>query len=365
MKINEIMRSLETLAPLSFQESYDNAGLITGNAAWECSGVMITLDATEAVINEAISKKCNLVIAHHPIVFKGMKKITGKNYVERTIITAIKNDVAIYAIHTNLDNVLQGVNKMIADKIGLKNTAVLQPKEAMLKKLITFVPLDQAAKVRDALFAAGAGNIGKYSECSYNTEGVGTFKPGELAKPFLGEIGKRQEEKELKIELIFPAYLEEKLIRAMNESHPYEEVAYDILPLGNYLSEVGSGLIGILENEMDELAVMHLLKDKFGLKMIRHTLFTGKKVKKIALCGGSGIFLLHAAKAAGADVYITADVKYHEFFDAEGNILLADIGHYESEQYTTDLLFDYLTQNYPNFAVLKTALNTNPVQYFL
>ena len=316
------------------------------------------------MIKEAISKKCNLVVAHHPIVFKGLKKITGKNYVERTIITAIKNDVAIYSIHTNLDNVLQGVNKMIADKIGLKNTAVLQPKDAVLKKLITFVPVDQAAKVRDALFAAGAGNIGNYSECSFNTEGKGTFKPGERAKPFVGENGKRQEEKELKIELIFPAYLEEKLIRAMIDSHPYEEVAYDILLLGNYLSDVGSGLVGILENEIDELSLMNILKKNFGLKMIRHTAFTGKKVKKLALCGGAGIFLLNAAKAVGADVYITADVKYHEFFDAEGTILLADIGHYESEQYTTDLLFDHLTQNFPNFAVLKTALNTNPVQYF-
>ncbi len=365
MKINEVMRTLETLAPLSFQESYDNAGLITGSGSWECSGILITLDATEDVIKEAISKNCNLVVAHHPVIFKGLKKINGKNYVEKTIITAIKNDIAIYAIHTNLDNVLQGVNDMIAGKIGLKNTEVLQPKDALLKKLITFAPTEHAATVRDALFAAGAGSIGKYSECSFNTEGTGTFKPGELAYPFVGEKGKRQEEKEKRIEVIFPAFLQQQLIRAMIAAHPYEEVAYDILSLENFLTDVGSGLIGELETETDETSLLKLLKNNFGLKMIRHTAFTGKKVKKVALCGGAGIFLLNAAKSAGADVYITADVKYHEFFDAEEDILLADIGHYESEQFTTDLLFDHLTQIYPNFAVLKTALNTNPVQYFL
>lgn len=365
MKINEIIRSLETLAPLAFQESYDNAGLITGNREWECTGILISLDATEAIIEEAITRKCNLVVAHHPIVFKGLKKITGKNYVERTIIKSIKHDVAIYAIHTNLDNVLHGVNKIIADKIGLKNTTVLQPKEALLKKLITFAPILHADSVRKALFAAGAGNISKYSECSFNTEGTGTFKAGESANPFVGEIGKLQEEQEIKIEVIYPGYAEQKIIHAMKEAHPYEEVAYDVLSLGNFLSDVGSGLVGTLEKELDENVVLQLLSKNFGLKVIKHTAFKGKPVKRIAVCGGAGIFLLDAAKAAGADVYLTADVKYHEFFDADGTILLADIGHYESEQFTTDLLFDHLSQNYPNFAVLKTALNTNPVQYFI
>ncbi len=365
MKINEIVQSLETLAPISYQESYDNAGLITGNDSWECTGILITLDATEEVIKEAIEKKCNLVVAHHPIVFKGMKKITGKTYVEKTIITAIKNDIAIYAIHTNLDNLLQGVNKMIADKIGLIQHSVLQPKEALLKKLITFVPVEFADKVREVLFNGGAGNISKYSECSFNTVGTGTFRPGDLSSPFIGEKGKRQLEKEIRVEVIFPSYLEKKLVIILKEAHPYEEVAYDIFALGNFLSDVGSGLVGILEIEMNEADVLQKLKDVFSLKIIRHTPFTGKKIQKVAVCGGAGIFLLNAAKAAGADLFITSDVKYHEFFDAEGGILLADIGHYESEQFTTDLLFDHLSQIYPNFAVLKTAMNTNPVRYFL
>lgn len=365
MKINDIINFLETAAPPELQEDYDNAGLLTGNAGDDCTGIITTLDVTEEIIAEAVRKKCNLVVAHHPIVFRGLKKLTGKNYVERTVIAAIKNNVAIYAIHTNLDNVLHGVNKKIAGKLKLQNLQVLLPKENMLKKLVTFCPEKNADEVRNALFSAGAGSIGNYSECSFNTAGSGSFKASEGAEPYVGEIGERHYEKEVRIEVIFSSYTEKKLIAQLKKSHPYEEVAYDIYPLNNIRNDVGSGLVGTLEEEITEAGLLALLKKEFGLSVIRHTALLDKKVIKIAVCGGAGSFLLTAAKAAGAGFYITSDIKYHEFFDADKKIVLADIGHYESEQFTMDLLADILRQKFPNFAVLKTETNTNPVQYFV
>jgi len=365
MKIQEITSFLESVAALSLQESYDNAGLLTGNSNWECTGIITSLDATEEVVLEAIEKKCNLIVAHHPIIFGGLRKITGKNYVERTIITAIKNDIAIYAIHTNLDNVLHGVNAAIADKLGLINRKVLQPKNETLKKLFTFVPVEQAENVRSAIFEAGAGHISNYSECSFNTPGEGTFNPGEGASPFTGKIGERHTEEEVKMEMIFPAWLENKIIIAMIAAHPYEEVAYDIIALDNRNQQVGSGLVGELAEPLSETGFLQLLKEKFDLSVIRHTPLLNKPVKKIALCGGAGSFLIGAAVATGAGFYITGDIKYHEFFDANGRLVIADIGHYESEQFTIDLLFDLLSQKFLTFAVLKTGVKTNPVHYFL
>ena len=365
MKIGEITSFLESTAPLSLQESYDNAGLLTGNNNWDCTGIITTLDATEAVVKEAIDKGCNLVVAHHPIIFGGLKKITGKNYVEQTIITAIKNDIAIYAIHTNLDNVLHGVNASIADKLGLINRSILQPKNDTLKKLFTFVPVDQAEKVRSAIFATGGGHISNYSECSFNTAGQGTFKPGEGTNPFTGKIGQRHTEEEIKMEMIFPAWQQQNILKALFTAHPYEEVAYDIVTLDNQNQQVGSGLLGELPETLSETALLGLLKQQFKLSVIRHTPLLAKPVKKIALCGGAGSFLIGAAVAAGADFYITGDVKYHEFFDANNRVVIADIGHYESEQFTTDLLFDILSQKFPTFAIQKTGVKTNPVHYFL
>lgn len=365
MQIRDIIRELEKKAPLSLQESYDNAGLLTGNAEWECTGVLCTLDATEAVILEARERGCNLVVAHHPIIFGGLKKLNGKNYVERTVITAIKNDIAIYAIHTNLDNVLDGVNDRIADRLGLTNRRILSPKAGQLMKLYTFVPHAQANQVREALFAAGAGHIGEYSETSFNSEGTGTFKGSENTNPFAGQPGKRHEEKEVKIEVILPAYLQPSVVKALWEAHPYEEVAYDLVSLSNDNQLVGSGLLGELPEALDETGFLHMLKTSFELKMVKHTPLLGKKIKKVAVCGGSGSFLSGKALAAGADVYVTSDIKYHEFFDANDRILLADIGHWESEQFTTDLLVEILQAKFPTFAVLKSGVKTNPVHYFL
>jgi dinuclear metal center YbgI/SA1388 family protein len=365
MNIQQVINSLEQLAPPSLQESYDNAGLLTGNPNWHCKGIMLCLDATLEVIEEAIANHCNLIVTHHPIIFSGLKKINGKNYIEKAVIKAIKYDIAIYAIHTNLDNVIFGVNAAIADKIGLVNRSVLVPKENSLCKLYTFVPLNHTERVRAAIFEAGAGHIGNYSECSFESEGLGTFKGDNGTNPYVGRPGLRHTERENKLEVIFPAWLQPKILKALIEAHPYEEVAYDIVPLANKFQKVGSGLIGDLVSATTEADMLKKLKETFSLQVIRHTAFTGKMIRKVAICGGAGSFLISRAASAGADLYITGDVKYHEFFDANASMLLADIGHYESEQFTIDLLFDHLQLKFPTFAVLKTTVLTNPVRYFI
>jgi dinuclear metal center YbgI/SA1388 family protein len=364
MKIAEITSFLESLAHLSLQEAYDNAGLITGDQNWECSGVLVSLDAAVEVINEAKKRNCNLVVAHHPMIFSGLKKINGKNYVEKAVIAAIKNDMAVYAIHTNLDNVLPGVNGKIASLLGLEKISVLSAKDNTLKKLFTFVPVHAAEKVRHAIFAAGAGNIGNYSECSFNAEGTGTFKAGEGTNPFAGKIGEQHHEPEIRIEIVFPSFLEKRIIQNLLAAHPYEEVAYDIIGLENCHAGIGSGIIGELKSAQKETDFLDKLKDVFGLKVIKHTKLKGTLVKRVAVCGGAGSFLISKALAAGADFFITSDIKYHEFFDANGRMVIADIGHYESEQFTISLLQEVLEQKFPTFAVLKTEVNTNPVLYY-
>ena len=365
MKIREIISHLELLAPPQYQEHYDNAGLITGHSTWECKGALICLDVTEDVINEAMERNCNLVIAHHPIIFKGLKKINGKNYVERTIISAIKNDIAVYAIHTNLDNMISGVSGKMATLLGLQNQQVLSPKENTLKKLFTFIPNDHVTEVRQALFDAGAGQIGNYSECSFNSPGLGTFKAGEGTDPFIGETGKLHEEQEVKVEVIFPFYLQHQIVKALINAHPYEEVAYDIVNLSNNYQMIGSGILGTLPEPMEALEFLKILKKTFRVPVIRHTEVLEKPVQKVALCGGAGSFLISTALAMEADIYITGDVKYHEFFDADKKMVIADIGHYESEQFTINLLHELLELKFPNFAVLKTEVNTNPLRYFI
>lgn len=364
MQIQEIISLLEKTAPAKLQEDYDNAGLITGDPGTNCTGVIVTLDATEEVIKEAIEKKANLVVAHHPIVFRGLKKLNGKNYVERAVILAIKNDIAVYAIHTNLDNVIGGVNGRIADKLGLENRRVLLPKQGYLQKLAVFVPQADKEKLMDALFVAGAGSIGKYSECSFSMMGTGTFNAGADANPHVGKAGERHAEQEERLEVIFPDWLSSAVLKAMRAAHPYEEIAYDLYRLENAWQDTGSGLIGELTEPVDEEEFLQKISGLFGIPVIRHTPLRGQKLKKIAVCGGAGSFLTHAAIAAGADCYLTADIKYHEFFDADNRLILCDIGHFESEQFTSDLLVDILRENFPNFAVLKTGVKTNPVCYF-
>ena len=364
MKVANITQLLEKMASSSLKESYDNVGLLVGNDQMECTGVLCTLDVTEETIAEAVLNKCNVIVAHHPLIFGGIKKITGKNYIERTIIAAIKNDIAIYAIHTNLDNVLEGVNGRIADKLGLINRMALQPKDNMLRKLYTFVPISYIDSVKEALFNAGAGNIGQYSECSFGVKGEGTFMASENANPFVGEKNIRHTEEEVKVEVVFPVFQQQNILKALIDAHPYEEVAYDIVNLQNSYSRIGSGLIGELQEPVEENLFMEFIKKQFGLRTIRHTALLGKPIKKVALCGGAGSFLTKNAIASKADIYISADFKYHEYFDAEDKIIIADIGHWESEQFTIDLLTEVLQSNFPTFAVLKTKMNTNPVFYF-
>ncbi len=363
-KLKDITNYFEELAPLSLQESYDNAGLLVGDQNSEVSSVLVTLDVTEDVIDEAIEKKAQLVVAHHPIIFSGLKKITGKNYVERTLIKAIKNDIAIYAAHTNLDSVTGGVNSKICEKLQLENCKILQPASGKLKKLVTFIPEEYSAEVSEAVFAAGAGNIGNYDLCGFTTIGNGSFKGGENSKPFVGKKGKFHTEKEIRFETIFPAYLKGRIIDALLNSHPYEEVAYDIYSLENKLDKVGMGMIGTFPAQKSEKEFLYQLKNTFNTGVIKHTALKNKEVKKVAVCGGACSFLLKQAIAAGADFFVTGDFKYHEFFDAENKIVIADIGHFESEQFTKELFYELLTKKFPKFAIHLSEANTNPVFYF-
>ena len=363
VKIKDVTSYLESIAPLSLQESYDNAGLIVGDPNAEVSGVLVCLDSVEESIDEAIKHGANLIVAHHPIVFRGLKKFNGKNYVERTVIKAIKNDIAIYAIHTNLDNVPNGVNSIIAKKLGLKNIKVLVPSNEGLKKLVTFIPEAHVEKVRMAMLDAGAGKIGNYSHCSFSSTGNGTFKANEGANPFVGKIGEIHNEKESRVEVVFPNHIQANVLSALKSTHPYEEVAYDIYSLDNTNPEIGAGAIGELENPVPSKKFLQEIKDTMKAGVVRFTDIHKKEIKTVAICGGSGSFLLSAAKRAKADLFLTSDFKYHEFFDAENQIIIADIGHYESEQYTKELLADFLTQKFSTFAVRISEINTNPVNY--
>ncbi|HXA01531.1 MAG TPA: Nif3-like dinuclear metal center hexameric protein [Cytophagaceae bacterium] len=362
-KIKDLTSVLEQFAPLAYQESYDNCGLLTGSSETEVKAVLIALDVTEEVVDEAIKKGCDLIIAHHPIIFKGLKKLTGSNYVERTLIKALKNDIAIYAIHTNLDNVMGGVNSKICQKLGLKNTSVLVPKTHQLKKLITFIPVEKTEEVLKVIYHAGAGQIGNYSECSFRVEGTGSFKPNEAAYPAIGSANKVEFVKENRVEVIFPGYLESKVISALIKAHPYEEPAFDLNLLENNNKGIGSGMIGELEPALDETAFLHYLKERMGLKVIKHTKLLGRKISKVAVCGGAGSFLLKNAVKAEAQVFISSDFKYHEFFDAENDIIIADIGHYESEVYTKELIYELLIQKFSNIALVLSVSNTNPISY--
>jgi dinuclear metal center YbgI/SA1388 family protein len=364
IQLKEILSHLEELAPKSSQEQYDNAGLLVGNPAWEVKGILVALDATEEVVEEAIQKGCNVLVVHHPIIFKGLKQLTGKNYVERVVLACIKNDIALYAIHTNLDNAKFGVNYEIGKRLGLINLRVLNPKSDMLSKLVVFVPHVHAEQVRKAAFHAGAGKIGNYIECHFGSEGIGTFLPIDGAKPYTGELGKRSEEGELKLEFLVSNHHLNKVVSAVLDVHPYEEVAYDIYALKNVNQDEGAGMIGELKEDEQAIDFLTRVKETFGCGIIRHTALTDKPIRKVAFCGGAGSFLLEEAKRKGADIYLTGDVKYHEFFDADGGIIFADIGHFESEQFTSHLLVEELKKKFTTFAVLITDVNTNPINYF-
>jgi len=363
LQIKDITACLEQLAPPAWQEAYDNSGLITGYPHQEVTGILVTLDCTEAVVQEAIDHGANLIVAHHPILFKGLKKITGANYVERVLIRAIRHNIAIYALHTNLDNVRAGVNRAIAERLALQNLRVLASKKGTLQKLVTFAPRENAEAVLSALFSAGAGAIGSYAECSFQTAGIGSFTPNDQAQPHIGQAGKREHVEELRLEVMFAAPQQQVILRALHNSHPYEEVAYYISALENANQEVGSGMIGQLATPVPARQFLQTLKHAMQTPVVRHTRAIGTTVSRVAVCGGAGSFLLNDAITAGADVFVSADFKYHEFFDADGKIMVADIGHYESEQFTKDLLFTVLKEKFPTFAIIFSKTVTNPISY--
>ncbi|KJD35798.1 NGG1p interacting factor 3 protein, NIF3 [Tamlana sedimentorum] len=364
MIVQDVINHLEALAPLAYAEDFDNVGLLVGDKNTKLTGVLVTLDTLEAVVDEAIEANCNLIISFHPIIFKGLKKITGKNYVERTVLKAIKNDIAIYAIHTALDNSIQGVNYMICNQLQLKNKRILIPQNETIKKLTTYVPKNEANALREALFNAGAGAIGNYTNCSFNVDGVGTFNGNENSNPTIGEAGKNHSEAETKITITFEKHLENKILNTLLKTHSYEEVAYEIITIENKNQNIGMGMIGEFSEALTENDFLNHIKLKMNTPFVRHSSFLNKKIKKVAVLGGSGSFAIGTAQAAGADAFITADLKYHDFFMAENRILLADIGHYESEQYTKNLLVAYLTKKITNFAIILSKTNTNPVKYF-
>ena len=361
--IKDITNSIEELAPLNYAEGFDNVGLLVGDYKTEVSGVLVTLDTLENVVEEAIEKKCNLIVSFHPIVFSGLKKINGNNYVERVIIKAIKHDIAIYSMHTALDNSINGVNAKICDVLGLKNKHILIPQKNTIKKLLTYVPIENAERLRKAMFAKGAGKIGKYDNCSFNVEGFGTYRGGEDSNPTIGTKGVLHTEKEIIIGVIFEKHLEGAILKAMFDNHPYEEVAYEITTIENKHQQIGMGMIAEFEEEMQEVNFLNFVKNTLHTDCIRHSKLTGKPIKKVAVLGGSGSFAIENAKNAGADAFISADFKYHEFYKAENQILITDVGHYESEQFTKNLLVDYLTKKFTNFAIILSDKITNPIYY--
>ncbi len=363
MKINEVLLLFEESASFTFQESYDNSGLQVGDYNDEVRGVLISLDVTEAVISEALRKGLNLIISHHPLIFSGIKSISGKSANERIIQRSIREGINIISVHTNIDNLLGGVNSKISEKLGLTNTKILLPAEGKLLKLAVFVPESHAATVRENIFEAGAGVIGEYDFCSFNSMGEGTFRGSETTNPFAGKKGIIHFEKEIKMEFILPVHLKENVTKAMLQVHPYEEVAYDLYPLINKYEKAGAGIAGTLDVALEEKEFLFFLKDVFRTGVIRHTALTGKMIKKVAVCGGSGSFLLKNAISHGADVFISGDFKYHQFFEAEGKILLADVGHYESEQFTKELFYEILIKKIPKFALHLSEINTNPINY--
>ena len=363
MIVQDVINHLEELSPLAYAEDFDNVGLLVGDKNANVSGILVTLDTIEAVVDEAIENNCNLIISFHPIIFKGLKKLTGKSYVERVVMKAIKHDISIFAIHTALDNAINGVNDMICEQLGLINRKILIPQNATIKKLTTYVPKDELINVRDALFQAGAGSIGNYDNCSFNVEGTGTFNGNENSNPTKGNIGTTQLEQEVKLSMIFAKHLQSNILTALIKTHSYEEVAYEIITLENKNQDIGMGIIGELPTTTDELTFLNALKTKMNTSAIRHSKLLNKTIKKVAVLGGSGSFAISAAKASNADIFITADLKYHDFFQADNSILLADIGHYESEQFTKSLLVAYLTKKIPNFAIILSNTDTNPVKY--
>ena len=369
MKVKDVIGLFEEIAPLAYSEDFDNTGLLVGDDNMKVNGILITLDTLETVVDEAIKKNCNLIVSFHPIIFSGLKKLTRKTYVERTVQKAIKHDIAIFSSHTALDNAWNGVNSMICQKLELKEQTILIPQAETIKKLVTFVPKNDVDKVRNAIFDAGGGSIGNYDNCSFNIEGKGSFRGNEESNPTIGERGTTHFENEVQLSVTFSKHLHNNILKSLFDSHPYEEVAYEITTLENQNQKIGMGMVGNLVRPQTELEFLQFLKKTMKTDCVRHSPLLDRPVSRVAVLGGSGSFAIEAAKRADADVFVSADFKYHDFFRAEKSILLADIGHYESERYTKELLYSFLTKKIANFApallkgIVISEINTNPISY--
>ena len=363
-RISDIASLLEAIAPPALQEDYDNSGLLVGEPETEVSGVLVSLDVTEAVVAEALEKGCNLIVSHHPLIFRPMKRLTGRNEVERTVMAALRAGIGLYAIHTNLDNVAHGVNAMMAEKLGLDDFATLRPAKSTLSKVVTFVPHDHLDAVREAMFAAGAGSLGDYDECGFVTQGQGTFRAQPGSDPHVGSVGQREGVEEARLEVVVERWNVGRVVAAMLDAHPYDLVAHDVVHLENDHPTAGSGGIGSYDVPLDWAAFVDRLKIAFGAPMVRHTAPPEGPIAIVALCGGTGSFLLPDAIRSGADVFLSSDFKYHEFFGTEGQITIADIGHAEAEGGISQWLVDQLSvlkDGFPNFAVLLSEVRTNPI----
>lgn len=360
--VREILSTIEDFAPLSLQESYDNAGLICGSPDAAVKSILLTTDITEEVVDEAIEDGHNLIISHHPLTLQGLKNLRPDSYIQRCLIKAIRHELNIYSAHTNLDSVMQGVSGRMADKLGLRNRKILQPSGQLLC-FSFYTPISQAEKVRQAIFDIGGGYIGGYSHCSYNQEGVGTFLAKEGCHPTVGQIVTLHREKEIKTEITIPTYLLQKSIQALLKVHPYEEPVWNIIPLSNPNPVNGFGIIGELPEAVESHSFLQQIKTVFHCQTIRHTSLCKSQIRKVAVCGGAGAFLTSRAIAQGADIYITGDYKYHDFFQAENRLIIADIGHYESEQFTKEIFYELVTKKIPNFAIQFSKIETNPIHY--
>lgn len=362
--LGEFTRWLEELIPPAFQEHYDNSGLQVGDPDASVNSVLLTVDVSAEVIAEAGEHGCNLIISHHPLIFTPLKRIAGGSETERCVASAVRGGIAIYSAHTSFDNVSWGVSHILAEMIGLTKIRVLAPLKGKLSKLITFVPVSHAGRVREALFAAGAGHIGNYDRCSFSVTGDGTFRAGEGADPYAGQVGEDHSEPEIRIEAVMPSHLAPACVRALLAAHPYEEAAYDIIALENEYHGAGAGAIGTLPGPLTVTMLLEKLKALTGIPVIRYSGDAARTVTTIAVCGGSGSDLISAAARAGADAFVTGDIKYHAFTQAPDDMIVADIGHYESEKFSLELLHDLINKKFPKFALRFSGIKTNPINYY-
>ncbi|MBI4536287.1 MAG: Nif3-like dinuclear metal center hexameric protein [Ignavibacteriae bacterium] len=367
MTVREIQDVIEHWAPREIAWGQDNVGLQIGNPASRLLGILIALDVTEKIITEARRHRANLIISHHPLLFKAPRSITPRNQVGRCIDALVKSGIALYSAHTNLDFAHGGTSWAIAEALGLTAVDFLYKPYKVQRKIVTFVPTDHVDRVAVAMAEAGAGRIGNYDNCSFRMLGTGTFKANERANPVVGSKNVLEKVAETRLEMVVDQWLVPGVLKALKQAHPYEEVAHDVYPTENESDAFGMGIIGMLVRPMTLKSLLALIKKKLGARALRCTGSLNHKVSRIAACGGSGSELLDEAVRARADAFITADVKYHTFHDANGRIALIDAGHYETEHLVVQTMAKKLAQEMRRMRihvpVFASRTSTNPIVY--